>query len=182
MQVVTETADTTRPEAAPGALKGERDMTTITTTADIRIWLDNAGLLENMTAEETDRVVELLADAEGRPAHRDDRGDYLGARAQARGHGGATGYDEDEAGPTAGLLENMTAEETDRVVELLADAEGRPAYGEDWGDYLGARAQALVHEVATGYDEDEPVLTAVETDGTWAVDDAAGGRWFPGDD
>ena len=87
----------------------------------------------------------------------------------------------------AGLLENMTAEETDRVVELLADAEGRPAYGEDWGDYLGARAQALVHEVATGYDEDEeptePVLTAIETDGTWAVDDAVdGGRWFPGDD
>src|SRR5690606_24609946 len=123
MQVVTETADTTRPEAAPGALKGERDMTTITTTADIRIWLDNAG-----------------------------------------------------------LLENMTAEETDRGVELLAGAGGRRAYGEDWGDYLGARAQALVHEVATGYDEDEPVLTAVETDGTWAVDDAAGGRWFPGDD
>jgi len=26
-------------------------------------------------------------------------------------------------------------------------------------------------------------LTAVETDGTWAVDDAVdGGRWFPGDD
>lgn len=99
-------------------------MTTITTTADIRIWLDNAG-----------------------------------------------------------LLENMTAEETDRVVELLVDAEGRPAYGEDWGDYLGARAQALVHEVATGYDEDEPGLTAVETDGAWAVDDAVdGGRWFPGDD
>ena len=84
----------------------------------------------------------------------------------------------------AGLLEHLTAEETDRVVELLADAEGRPAYGEDWGDYLGARAQALVYEVATGYDEDEgesAELTAVETDGTWAVDDAAGGRWFPGD-
>ena len=85
----------------------------------------------------------------------------------------------------AGLLEHLDAEETDRVVELLADAEGRPAYGEDWGDYLDARAQALVHEVATGYDEEEPAepsLTAVETDGTWAVDDAAGGRWFPGDD
>lgn len=49
----------------------------------------------------------------------------------------------------AGLLEHLTAEETDRVVELLADAEGRPAYGEDWEEYLDARAQALVFEVAT---------------------------------
>lgn len=103
-------------------------MTTITTRTDIRIWLDNAG-----------------------------------------------------------LLEHLTAEETDRVVELLADGEHRPAYGEDWGDYLDARAQALVFDVATGYDEDEeptePVLTAIETDGTWAVDDAVdGGRWFPGDE
>ena len=87
----------------------------------------------------------------------------------------------------AGLLEHLTADETDRVVELLVDGENRPAYGEDWTEYLDARAQALVLVVATGYDEDEepaePVLTAVETDGTWAVDDAVdGGRWFPGDD
>ena len=81
---------------------------------------------------------------------------------------------------------HLTGEETDRVIEILAAGENRPAYGEDWTEYLDARAQALVYEVATGYDEDEepaePVLTAVETDGTWAVDDAAGGRWFPGDD
>lgn len=50
----------------------------------------------------------------------------------------------------AGLLERLDAKETDRVVELLADAEGRPAYGEDWGDYLDARAQAFVFEVAKG--------------------------------
>lgn len=39
-------------------------------------------------------------------------------------------------------------------------------------------------------DDDGPVFPvrivpeprAVETDGTWAVEDAAGGRWFPGDD
>lgn len=51
----------------------------------------------------------------------------------------------------AGLLEHLTAEETDRVVELLADSDARPAYGEDWTEYLDARAQALVLEVATGY-------------------------------
>lgn len=53
----------------------------------------------------------------------------------------------------AGLLEHLDAKETDRVVELLADAEGRPAYGEDWTEYLDARAQALVLEVATGYED-----------------------------
>ena len=54
----------------------------------------------------------------------------------------------------AGLLAHLDAEETGRVVELLAGAEGRPAYGEDWGDYLDARAQALVSEVATGYGDE----------------------------
>ena len=29
---------------------------------------------------------------------------------------------------------------------------------------------------------EETDLTAVETDGTWVVEDAAGGRWFPGDE
>lgn len=84
----------------------------------------------------------------------------------------------------AGLLEHLTADETDRVIELLADGENRPAYGEDWTEYLDARAQALVFEVATDASEEpaEPALTAVETDGTWAVDDEDGGRWFPGDD
>lgn len=57
-------------------------MITITTRTDIRTWLDNAGLLEHLTAEETDRVVELLADAEGRPAYGEDWEEYLDARAQ----------------------------------------------------------------------------------------------------
>ena len=86
-----------------------------------------------------------------------------------------------------GHTEHLTADEVERVVELLVDGERRPAWGDDWTEYLDSSAQAFVFEVATGYDEDEeptePVLTAIETDGTWAVDDAVdGGRWFPGDD
>lgn len=98
-------------------------MTTITNTTDLRIWLDNAG-----------------------------------------------------------HTEHLSTDETDRVVELLADDEHRPAWGDNWTEYLDSSAQAFVSEVATGYDEEPavPSLTAVETDGTWAVDDATGGRWFPG--
>lgn len=58
-------------------------MTTINSTTDIRVWLDNAGLLEHLTADETGRVVELLVDGEHRPAWGDDWTEYLDARAQA---------------------------------------------------------------------------------------------------
>lgn len=58
-------------------------MTTINSTTDIRVWLDNEGHTEHLTTHEVDRVVELLVDGEHRPAWGDDWTEYLDARAQA---------------------------------------------------------------------------------------------------
>lgn len=55
----------------------------------------------------------------------------------------------DNEGHTA----HLTPEEIDRVVEHLADGEHRPAWGDDWTEYLESNAQAFVFEVATGYDD-----------------------------